>query len=157
MINRCILFWICVFTSVTAFCPPHTTRRLRSISLHLVTESDVVALVEKAEDLWGKVEKLRNEANELSIQAESLGQEAEDSAADVLDSLKESISEEKLEEANKAQNSCIDLASLLEEAKKATEEADQIEVLAEEALAASESALEQHLIDFPEDDEIDMM
>lgn len=142
---------------MTAFCPPHATGRLRSISLHLVTESDVVALVEKAEDLWGKVEKLRNKANELSIEAESLGQEAEDSAADVLDSLKESISEEKLEEANKAQNSCIDLASLLEKAKKSTEEADQIEVLAEEALAASESALEQHLIDFPEDDEIDTM
>ena len=40
---------------------------------------------------------------------------------------------------------------------EATKEADEIEVLAEEALASSEKALEQHLIDFPEDDEINVM
>jgi len=51
----------------------------------------------------------------------------------------------------------IDLGSLLDRAMRATEEADQIEVLAEEALAASNAALEQHLIDFPEDDEIDTL
>lgn len=156
MINR-LLFWICFVASVTAFCPPHTGGRLRPVSLQLVTEDDVIALVEKAEDLWGKVEKLRNEASELSIQAETLGQEAEDSTAEAVGSLKESISEQKIEDANKAQNSCIDLGTLLDQAKKATEEADQVELLAEEALSASESALEQHLLDFPEDDEIDVL
>ena len=115
----------------------------------------MIAHVEKAEDLWGKVEKLRNEADELSVQAESLGQEAETSTADAVDSLKESISEKKIEEATKAQNACIDLGALLDKAARATEEADEIEVLAEEALAASNLALEQHLLDFPEDDEID--
>ena len=36
-----------------------------------------------------------------------------------------------------------------------TREADEIEVLAEEAIVASGAALEQYLIDFPEDDKID--
>ena len=143
---------------MSPFCPPQPqSGRLHSVSLHLVTEKDVVELVEKAEELWAKVESLRNEARELSIQAESLGQEAETSAADAIDSLKESISETKIEDANKAQNSCIDLGSLLEKAMEATKEADEIEMLAEEALASSEKALEQHLIDFPEDDEINVM
>ena len=152
------LFYFCFVTSVSSFCPPQPqSGRLHSVSLHLVTEKDVIELVEKAEELWAKVESLRNEARELSTQAESLGQEAETSAADAIDSLKESISETKIVEANKAQNSCIDLGSLLEKAMEATKEADEIEVLAEEALASSEKALEQHLIDFPEDDEINVM
>lgn len=147
----CILF---AATSVAAFCPPHATpirERLHSVSLNLVTEDDVIALVEKAEDLWAKVEKLRNEANELSIEAESLGQDAESSAADAMEALKSSISEEKLAEANTAQNLSIDLGSLLDKAMRSTQEADEIEVIAGEALTASEVALEQHLIDFPED------
>jgi len=153
---------ICIFavTSVSAFCSPPLASRSRlhsSVSLQLVTEADVIALVEKAEDLWAQVETLRKEANDLSLQAESLGMEAETSAAGAMSSLQESISEEKLAEANEAQNSVIDLGSLLDRAMRATEEADQIEVLAEEALAASNAALEQHLIDFPEDDEIDTL
>lgn len=144
-----LLFWICAATLATAFCPPHARGRLRLVDqLRLTTEDEVIALVEKAENLWAKVEKLRNEANELSIQAEALGQEAEDCTSDVVKSLKESISEQKLEEANQAQNSVIDLGTLVEKAMRLTEEADQVEVLAEEALAASERALEQHLIDF---------
>jgi len=121
----------------------------------LVTEADVIALVEKAEDLWVRVEKLRNEANDLSMQSESLGREAETSTADAMKSLQQSISEEKIEEANNAQNLSLDLGALLDRALSATREADEIEVLAEEAIAASEAAVEQYLIDFPEDDEID--
>jgi len=115
----------------------------------------VIALVEKAEDLWVRVEKLRNEANDLSMQSESLGREAETSTADAMKSLQQSISEEKIEEANNAQNLSLDLGALLDRALSATREADEIEVLAEEAIAASEAAVEQYLIDFPEDDEID--
>mmetsp|Transcript_31409 Transcript_31409/g.75927 ORF Transcript_31409/g.75927 Transcript_31409/m.75927 type:complete len:161 (+) Transcript_31409:77-559(+) len=158
MMNNFLLL-LCIFagTSVSAFCPAHTIarRRLQSIPLNLVTEADVIALVEEAEKLWGKVEKLRNEANDLSVQAETLGQNAEISTADAIKSLKGSISEKKLEEANDAQNLSIDLGSLVEKALAATEEADKTETLANEALAASERALEQHLIDFPEDDAID--
>lgn len=117
----------------------------------LVTEDDVISLVEKAENLWARVEKLRTEAKNLSLKAESLGQEAETSTADAMNSLKGSISAEKIEMANNAQNLSIDLGSLLEQVERATQMADEIEVLADEALAASEAAFEQHLIDFPED------
>lgn len=116
-----------------------------------------MALVEKAEDLWAQVEKLRKEANELSLKAESLGQEAETSASDAIKLLSGSISENDIKEATNAQNLSIDLGSLVEKAAIATEEADKIEVLAEKALADSEAALEQYLIDFPEDDEIDTL
>ncbi|KAL3761935.1 hypothetical protein ACHAWU_010112 [Discostella pseudostelligera] len=139
----------------SAFCTPrrHTTSRARagSVALNLVTEDDVISLVEKAENLWAQVEKLRTEANNLSLKAESLGQEAETSTADAMNSLKGSISAEKIEMANNAQNLSIDLGSLLEQVERATQMADEIEVLADEALAASEAAFEQHLIDFPED------
>ena len=157
-ITRLILF---VFSLglVSSFCPS-STRCCRhqphhSSTLFLTTEEDVLALVEKAEDLWAQVEKLRKEANELSLKAESLGQEAETSAADAIKLLSGSISEDDIKEATNAQNLSIDLGSLVEKAAIATEEADKIEVLAEKALADSEAALEQYLIDFPEDDEID--
>ena len=139
----------------SAFCPLHTrTQRVYSttISLNLVTEDDVIALVDKAEDLWAKVQTLRNEANDLSIQAETLGQEVVVSAADAVKSLSQAkidLSEEKIAEVQQAQSQSIDLGSLLERAVKASEEADEIEILANEALAASEAALEQHLLDFP--------
>jgi hypothetical protein len=123
----------------------------------LVTEADVIALVEKAEELWGRVEKLRNEANELSMQAESLGRQAETSTADAMKSLQQLLSEEKIEEVKNAQNLSLDLGALLDRATSATREADEIEILAEEAIAASEAALEQYLIDFPEDGEIDTL
>ena len=118
----------------------------------MVTEDDVIALVDKAEDLWAKVQTLRNEANDLSIQAETLGQAAEVSAADAVKSLSHKIdlSKEKIAEVQQAQSQSLDLGSLLERAMKASEEADEIEILANEALTASEQALEEHLIDFPE-------
>ncbi|KAL7534194.1 hypothetical protein ACHAXR_005713 [Thalassiosira sp. AJA248-18] len=149
-----LLCIICVLSSGSAFvCPSCTRGRLHFISLNLVNEADVIALVEKAEDLWAQVEQLRKKSNELSMEAESLGQEAETTTADAMESLKESISEEKIAEASNAQNLSIDLGSLLEQAMEASKKADEIEALAEEALAASEAALEQHLIDFPDDDE----
>ena len=64
---------------------------------------------------------------------------------------------EKIAEVNIAQNNALDLGALLDRAQQATEEADESEVLADEALAASEVALAQHLIDFPEDDQIEVM
>ncbi len=148
------LISICA-SSASAFCTagPHTTSRARAgcVSLNLVTEDDVVSLVEKAENLWAQVEKLRTEAKNLSLKAESLGQEAETSTADAMNSLKGSISAEKIDMANNAQNVSIDLGSLLEQVERATQMADEMEVLADEALAASEAAFDQHLIDFPED------
>ena len=152
-----IILFICSLSWTSAFCPSLHTRTQRvyystTISLNLVTEDDVIALVDKAEDLWAKVQTLRNEANDLSIQAETLGQEAEVSAADAVKSLsgKIDLSEEKIAEVQQAQSQSIDLGSLLERAMKASEEADEIEILANEALAASEAALEQHISDFPE-------
>ena len=99
------------------------------------------------------MQTLRNEADDLSIQAETLGQAAEVSTADAVKALSQDkidLSKEKIEEVKQAQSQSIDLGSLLERAVKASEEADEIEILANEALAASEKALEEHLIDFPE-------
>lgn len=146
-------------TPVSAFCTGfgwhNTISRVHNnistiVSLNLVTEDDVISLVEKAENLWAQVEKLRTEAKNLSIEAESMGQEATTSTADAMQSLQGSISAEKIAMANIAQNVSIDLGSLLEQVQRATQMADEMEVLADEALAASEAAFEQHLIDFPE-------
>ena len=151
---------------VSAFCPSPTRTHYdvyrysiihssssSSSSLHLVTEEDVIALVEKAEDLWGKVEQLRTSAKELSMQAEEMGEDAESSASEVMKGLtqkKIDLSAEKIADLHQAQSQSLDLGSLLDKAAQATEEADEIEALANEALTASEAALEQHLIDFPE-------
>jgi hypothetical protein len=89
------------------------------------------------------------------MQSESLGREAETSTVDAMKSLQQSISDEKIEEANNAQNLSLDLGSLQDRALSVTREADEIEVLAEEAIAASGAALEQYLIDFLKDDKID--
>ena len=144
-------------TAVSGFCTTRHVVQSRThsieigfVSLHLVTENDVISLVEKAENLWAQVEKLRIEARNLSTQAESLGQEAETSTASAMNSLMGSISAEKIKMANDAQNVSIDLGSLLEQAQRSTEMADEIEVLANEALSASEAAFDQYLIDFPE-------
>ena len=119
-------------------------------ALFAVTEEDVIALVEVAEDLWAKAYEARKAANELSEKAEEYGKDAEVSTSDVTEALKESISLEKIASASNAQNLSLELGNLLDEAMKAQEEADEIELRAEKALAASEAALEQHLIDFPE-------
>jgi hypothetical protein len=160
MIRFQLIFCMIAALSTSAFCPiplSQTREHLHSCPLKLVTEADVIALVEKAEDLWDQVEKLRNEANELSMQAESLGRDAEASTADAMKSLQQSLSEEKIEEAKNAQNLSLDLGALLDRAISATREADEIEILAEKAIAASEAALQQYMIDFPEDDEIDTL
>ena len=145
MFIRLIILFICYLCwSSSAFCPSLHSRTQRvysiTISLNLVTEDDVIALVDKAEDLWAKVQTLRNEANDLSIQAETLGQAAEVSAADAVKSLSHKIdlSKEKIAEVQQAQSQSLDLGSLLERAMKASEEADEIEILANEALTASE-------------------
>lgn len=121
-------------------------------ALFVVTEEEVIALVEEAEDLWAKAYEARKAANELSEKAEAIGKDAEVSASDVTEALKQSISEEKIADATNAQNLSLELGSLLEEALNAQDEADDIELRAEKALAASEAALEQHLIDFPENE-----
>ena len=118
----------------------------------MVTEEDVIKLVEEAEDLWAKAYEARKSANELSEKAEAIGKNAEESTTEAMEALKESISLGKIADANEAQNLSLELGSLLDEAERAQKEADEIEELAEKALAASEAALEQHLIDFPEND-----
>mmetsp|Transcript_24097 Transcript_24097/g.37396 ORF Transcript_24097/g.37396 Transcript_24097/m.37396 type:complete len:164 (+) Transcript_24097:38-529(+) len=145
--------------SVASFCPSFlpqrnsfTTTSLQPITtaLKVVTEEDVIALVEKAEDLWAKAYEARQAANKLSEKAEAIGLDAEVSTSDATEALKQSISVEKVGDATTAQNLSLDLGYQLEEALKAQEEADEIELRAEKALAESEAALEQHLIDFPE-------
>ncbi|EJK46876.1 hypothetical protein THAOC_34436 [Thalassiosira oceanica] len=160
--SRIILFVFLTATG-TAFVPSSCSRLPRRIglcsvnsycrgqSLSLVTEEDVIELVEKAEDLWGRVEALRKESEALSLQAEDVGTETEAATKEAEASLKTgSISVSKMADAQEAQNKALDLGSLLEAALRKSEEADEVEVLAEEALAASERALEQYLIDFPE-------
>ena len=141
--------------SVASFCPPQTiikspTSPASTTSIFLVTEEDVIKLVEEAEDLWAKAYEARKTANELSEKAEAAGKDAELSTTDAMQALQESISIDKIADANEAQNLSLELGSLLDEVEKAQKEADDIEVLADKALAASEAALEQHLIDFPE-------
>ena len=148
--------------TVTSFCPSYLPQQQRPLSftspsqpikksaLYVVTEEDVLALVEEAEDLWAKAYEARKAANELSEKAEAIGKDAEVSTTDATEALKQSISLEKVADATTAQNLSLDLGNVLEKAVMAQEEADEIEVRAEKALAASEAALEQHLIDFPE-------
>ena len=145
------------FASVASFCPPQTIIKSPSpssttstTSIFLVTEEDVIKLVEEAEDLWAKAYEARKAANELSEKAEAAGKDAELSTSDAMQALQESISIDKIADANEAQNLSLELGSLLDEVERAQREADDIEVLADKALAASEAALEQHLIDFPE-------
>ncbi|KAK1737562.1 hypothetical protein QTG54_011848 [Skeletonema marinoi] len=135
--------------SVASFCPSFlpqrnsfTTTSLQPITtaLKVVTEEDVIALVEKAEDLWAKAYEARR-GNWIRCEV---------STSDATEALKQSISVEKVADATTAQNLSLDLGYQLEEALKAQDEADEIELRAEKALAESEAALEQHLIDFPE-------
>mmetsp|Transcript_12071 Transcript_12071/g.17869 ORF Transcript_12071/g.17869 Transcript_12071/m.17869 type:complete len:166 (+) Transcript_12071:43-540(+) len=147
--------------SVASFCPSFLPQRNSfttssplqpsiTTALFVVTEEDVIALVEKAEDLWAKAYEARQAANKLSEKAEAIGLDAEVSTSDATEALKQSISVEKVADATTAQNLSLDLGYQLEEALKAQDEADEIELRAEKALAESEAALEQHLIDFPE-------
>ena len=165
LLAKVIFLFLFLATTGTAFIPSTCSRLSRRIGrcsvnngnnrgptlVSLVTEDDVIELVEKAEDLWGRVETLRKESEALSLQAEGVGTEAEAATKEAEASLKTgSISVSKMTDAQEAQNKALDLGSLLEAALRKSEEADEVEVLAEEALAASERALEQYLIDFPE-------
>mmetsp|Transcript_13908 Transcript_13908/g.22860 ORF Transcript_13908/g.22860 Transcript_13908/m.22860 type:complete len:195 (+) Transcript_13908:3071-3655(+) len=146
--------------SVASFCPTFLRQQqrlslkspqpIKSSALFVVTEEDVIAKVEEAEALWAKAYEARKTANELSEKAEAIGQDAEVSTSDATEALKQSISLEKVADATNAQNLSLDLGNVLDQALKAQEAADEIEAQAEKALAASEAALEQHLIDFPE-------
>jgi uncharacterized coiled-coil DUF342 family protein len=145
-----------IISIASAFCPnahhlqkPARIRHIRS-PLHLTTEQDVIALVEKAETLWAQAYEARQTANELSEKAEALGIDAEKSASDAQNKLQSSVSIAKIGEAQLAQNLSLDLGALLKEVEDAQDKADEIERMADEALKASEEALERHLIDFPE-------
>jgi hypothetical protein len=151
---KTLLLLIFYVTSAAGFCPilPSISHHRASFasSLNLVTEADVLALVEKAEVLWDEALEARKRANSLSEKAESLGLSAETSASSSSEALQSSISIGKIADAQEAQNLAVDLGALLEEVKEAEERADEIEGRAEMALEESERALEQHLIDFPE-------
>ena len=147
------------FANVTAFCPSHRVinrtihrprARLSRSRLQLTTEEDVIKLVEKAETLWAEAYKARTIANELSERAQALGVSAEESASEATANLQTSVSLSKISDAQIAQNLSLDLGALVEQAKQAQDEADAIEKMADVALKESEVALEQHLIDFPE-------
>ena len=55
-----------------------------------------------------------------------------------------------LGDAQKAMSAAQEAGTMLTDAFDADEEATRLEELAEAALAASETAIEQHLIDFPD-------
>lgn len=145
------LLWI---SYTSAFCR-NNRLHFRNITpspsqLHLTTEEDVIKLVEKAELLWDKAYEARKAAKELSEQAETLGVSAEQSATDANEMLQSSISIAKIGDAQIAQNLSLDLGNLLDRIEEAEKKANEIEIEAEKALKESEKALEQHLIDFPE-------
>ncbi|KAL9188079.1 hypothetical protein ACHAXT_006457 [Thalassiosira profunda] len=158
MNTLCLLVSIIVVASGSAFCPPDTSRRhlappsfRADVSLQLVTEADVIALVEKAEDLYELRQMSCPSKPKRSVSKRRRRRPTQ------WKSCRDQYREEKLAEANEAQNLSIDLGALLDKAARATTEADELEVMADEALAASEAALEQHLIDFPSDDETDFI
>eukprot|EP00984_Skeletonema_dohrnii_P007608 scaffold2776_cov128-Skeletonema_dohrnii-CCMP3373.AAC.7 len=110
--------------SVASFCPSFLPQQQRTsfttttssplqpsitTALYVVTEEDVIALVEKAEDLWAKAYEARQAANKLSEKAEAIGLDAEVSTSDATEALKQSISVEKVADATTAQNLSLDL------------------------------------------------
>uniref|UniRef100_A0A6U3RRT2 Uncharacterized protein n=1 Tax=Ditylum brightwellii TaxID=49249 RepID=A0A6U3RRT2_9STRA len=126
-------------------------------SLNAVTEDDVIEAVEKAEALWVNALEARKKANALVDVAEGEATSASESADTAMEALNVqsggTFGMSNVETAKGALNAALDAGSKVDQAVKATEEADKLEKLAEEALAASEVLLEQHLIDFPEQNE----
>lgn len=131
------------------FVAPHR-RSARSFALRLVTENEILEKLTKAEELWAEAHDARQEANALSERAELEAETAATKAFAAKENMKQSISVEKLEQADAATLANIGATEVLSMALNASEKADEMELLAEQALEESENALEQHFIDFPD-------
>mmetsp|Transcript_939 Transcript_939/g.2135 ORF Transcript_939/g.2135 Transcript_939/m.2135 type:complete len:165 (+) Transcript_939:44-538(+) len=145
---------LCMLSVATdAFCPPVVTSRhqRQRHPLAAVTEDEVLAQVEKAEESWARALEARKEANALSDRAEEQGEAAAEIAKEAEAAIREgAISLEKIAMADQATNSNLDAGSVLSRALQAADDADRLEAIAEVALANSEEMLDQHLIDFPD-------
>lgn len=129
-----------------------------STSLYLVTEDEVIAAVEKAELLWSDALEAREKSDLLSTEAEEEAVSAETTTTQSSNVIKmvestKSFGQSQIDAAQNALDAGFEATSKVTSALDAANEADALEALAEEALAASEKVLEQHLIDFPENDE----
>eukprot|EP00536_Pseudo-nitzschia_multiseries_P004638 jgi/Psemu1/285233/fgenesh1_pg.78_\ len=131
------------------------TQRAASIKtrLYLVSEEDVIAAVERAENLWEKALEARKEANALIDRAEEEANASAETAKEAenifMDKTKP-VSMEQLVQVDNAAKASLEATTLVNEATKASEEADRLESEAEEALKKSEEILDQHLIDYPD-------
>ena len=145
---------LCMLSVTTdAFCPPVVTFRhqRQRHRLAAVTEDEVLAQVEKAEESWARALEARKEANALSDRAEEQGEAAAEIAKEAEAAIREgAISLEKIAMADQATNSNLDAGSVLSRALQAADDADRLEAIAEVALAKSEEMLDQHLVDFPD-------
>lgn len=112
-----------------------------------------MAAVEKAEKLWADALEARKQADALSTEAEESITAVEGTSKNVTAEIKKgNIGPDQIANAQAVMDSGIKASTVLSDAQDAAEEADRIASLAEEALHASEKALEQHLVDFPENE-----
>jgi hypothetical protein len=120
-----------------------------------VTEEDVMAAVEYAEQLWAQALEARKTANALSDRAEEEAEASEvrskETEAFVQQNKRttQSITMEQLVQVDAAAKSNLDASVMVNRALRATDVADHFEVLAEDALRISEEWLEQHIKDYP--------
>eukprot|EP00310_Coccolithus_braarudii_P012321 CAMPEP_0183350826 /NCGR_PEP_ID=MMETSP0164_2-20130417/21201_1 /TAXON_ID=221442 /ORGANISM="Coccolithus pelagicus ssp braarudi, Strain PLY182g" /LENGTH=148 /DNA_ID=CAMNT_0025522829 /DNA_START=65 /DNA_END=511 /DNA_ORIENTATION=- len=130
------------------------TARIHSFAVCKVTEDDVEAAVELAEQLWAEALKARERADCLSEKAAEQAELAQASAEEATASMDSATTFRlsMLGDARIAMDSQLNAGSLLSEAVEAAEAAELFEAKAEEALTASEKAIEQHLVDFPDAD-----
>lgn len=132
----------------------HDLYQRSAVILSLVTEDEVIAAVEESENLWENALEARKKANALSEEAEQVGEAAADAAVASADELKKNVmGADQIANAEIAMNSSIDAGGALDVAVAASEEADKLEALAEQALEKSEELLNQHVIDFPENND----
>eukprot|EP00591_Stephanopyxis_turris_P002576 CAMPEP_0195518264 /NCGR_PEP_ID=MMETSP0794_2-20130614/12648_1 /TAXON_ID=515487 /ORGANISM="Stephanopyxis turris, Strain CCMP 815" /LENGTH=134 /DNA_ID=CAMNT_0040647203 /DNA_START=182 /DNA_END=586 /DNA_ORIENTATION=+ len=119
--------------------------------LKLVSDEDVLAAVENAENLWAVALEARKKADALSEEAETGASASADLADEATTKLKsKKFGLAQIAAARMAMDSSLDLGNLMDRALDAADEADRLEVIAEEALLESEKALDQHVIDFPD-------
>ena len=112
--------------------------------MSLVTEEDVLELVDLAEEAWSEALEARKKANALSEQAE---RDAEVAAAESQTPPPEFT---RVAQISEVLQGAIDAGDVLAEARDAITDADCLEAKAEQALKESEEALERHVVDFPE-------
>jgi hypothetical protein len=146
--------------AITAYLSTNTVINLRQQSssstttrIFLVSEEDVLEVVEYAETSWAAALEARKTANELSDKAEEEAEATADlakKAEGIFDDRSKRVTMEQLVQVDAVAKNSLDATSSLNRAMEASDEADRLEQEAEEALRKSEERLDQHLKDYPD-------